>query len=100
MREDIDKLSHKDKVRFALFCAKQVIHLTKAKEVHLCIEVVESWLVGKATKKECRDAAYAADAAYCAIRASSDKEKIRQEQRNYLNDLLYLDEIFEKEVLM
>jgi len=62
IRENIKLLSHKDKVRFALFCAKQVVQPTGIPEAHKCIRVVELWLDGKATTDDCKRAAYTADA--------------------------------------
>jgi hypothetical protein len=71
---NISKLSRKDIVRFALFCAKQAN--SKAPEAIACINVVERWLDNKATSDECRAAANAtfaadaADAAYAAADAA------------------------------
>ena len=66
---ELEKLSHRDQVRFALFCANQVIHLTDIKEGKVAIEVTERWLEGKATKEECKTATYAY-AAYTANAAT------------------------------
>jgi len=49
---NIRLLSHKDQVRFALFCAKQVEQIKP--EAINCIRVVEKWLDGKATAEECK----------------------------------------------
>ena len=67
-RTDLEKLSHNFQVRFALFCAKQVVDLVEPKYKHkqLCdnaILTVEKWLDNKATVEECRTAADAAHAA-------------------------------------
>jgi len=63
-KNDIQLLSNKDVVRFALFCARQVEDDWKGiPECKAAIEVAERWLEGKATKEECKDAAYAAYAA-------------------------------------
>ena len=73
-RSYIEQLSRKDKVRFALFCAKQAIHLTKAPEAKECIRVIELWLDGKASADDCERAAnaatYAANTANTATHAT------------------------------
>jgi hypothetical protein len=54
-------LPHKLKVRFALYCARDVFHLVedKNKEVaKACIDTVALWLKGKATAEECRAATH------------------------------------------
>jgi hypothetical protein len=68
---NISKLSRKDIVRFALFCAKQAD--SKAPEAIACINVVERWLDNKATSDECRAAASCAAraAAHAAARAAA-----------------------------
>ena len=71
---DLQKLPHNFQVRFALFCAKQVVDLVEPKYKHkqLCdnaILTVEKWLDNKATVEECRTAADAAYAAYAAAHA-------------------------------
>ena len=61
--KELKLLSHKDIVRFALFCAEQV--KDNWKDIPECvraIETVERWLEGKASAEECRNTAYAADA--------------------------------------
>ena len=80
----LEKLSHKSNVMFALFCAKQVIHLVNNDEAKVAINTVERWLDGKATAEECgaataaayhaaNAAAYAANAAaaYAAAHAAN-----------------------------
>ena len=106
---DLKKLSYEKQVMFALYCARQTIHLTDLPEAHKCIEVIEAYLLGKASKEECKAAraaaaAYAAAgaavhaadaAAHAAARTTIDvdiEEKIKQEQMEYYLDLLYLDE--------
>ena len=77
---DLEKLSHNFQVKFALFCAKQVIGLVKSKNRQICenaILITEKWLEGKATAEECKTAAYAAanaaaDAAYAAAYAAAN----------------------------
>ena len=80
-KADLKLLSHKDQVRFAIFCVKQVEGQWKA--IPACVKAtatVELWLEGKATAEECRSAA---DAAYAAA-----KEKTIAEQWNYFYTLL------------
>jgi hypothetical protein len=140
---ELQKLSHKDQVRFALFCAKSVSHLSSHHEIQLTIKTVELWLDNKATTEECNSAAYAAyaaaayadvayaaavyavhaagyaagyagyaaayaaanaavyagDAVYAAGYAANDANDLRRQQREYYNELLYIDKIFEKIVL-
>ena len=69
-KEQLEKLPHKFQVAFALFCTKQVSHLSDDKRVHDCIEVVEKWLEGKATADAIYDA-YAYTATDAAARAAS-----------------------------
>ena len=58
--EDLKLLSHKDIVRFALFCAEQVRDNWKNSKICVAgIEGVERWLEGKATAEECRNASIA-----------------------------------------
>jgi len=56
-KDNIRKLSHKDQVRFALFCAKSVQHKIVGQHALNCIDIVERWLDGKATAEECKIAA-------------------------------------------
>ena len=74
--EKLVLLSHKDCVRFALFCAEQVKEGWKGiPECVVAIETVERWLKGKAAEEECVNAAYtasaAANAAYAAAVAAN-----------------------------
>jgi len=72
---ELQKLSHKNQVRFALFCAKTVSHLNLNHETQLAIKTVELWLDNKATAEECEkaaDAAYADADATDAARAATD----------------------------
>jgi hypothetical protein len=68
----LSKLPHRSQVMFALFCARQVVHLARnVKECREAIETVERWLEGKGTVEECKKATTAAivatyDAAACA----------------------------------
>ena len=116
----IAKLSHKDMVQFALFCAKQVIHLIDIPEVHECIRVVELWLEGKASAEDCeraanaaadaawhaagaaRAVAYAAYAAYAAYYVAYHAARAgasKQEMMEYLYELVYINEIAEQVLL-
>jgi hypothetical protein len=55
-REMLEKLDHKMQVMFAVFCAKQVLHLVKEehKEVAIkAIEAAEGFVEGKVSKEEC-----------------------------------------------
>ena len=75
-KEELELLSHKDCVRFALFCAEQVKDSWKdIPECVVAIETAERWLEGKASAEECKVAAYAADAhaaAHAAAHATDD----------------------------
>jgi hypothetical protein len=65
----LDKLDHKMQVRFAVFCAKQVIDLVDAKYKEAClkaIEAAEGFVEGRVSKKECYTAGYAVSAGYAA----------------------------------
>jgi hypothetical protein len=58
--ELISKLSHKDQVRFALFCANQTREFWYGSNVYeTTCKLVELWLEGKATIKECINASNA-----------------------------------------
>jgi len=62
--EELKLLSHKDCVKFALFCAEQVKEGWRGiSECFVAIETAERWLEGKATEEECRNATHVADAA-------------------------------------
>lgn len=61
--EQLEKLPCHFQIAFALFCAKQVIHLVEAEDKEACnncIEVVEAYLEGKATREDCEKVANAA----------------------------------------
>ena len=83
---DLTKLTHAHQVRFACYCARQVLHLVKLEDNQVAekaITTAEAWLVGEATQEQCRQAAAAAahasahaayaaaDAAYTAASASA-----------------------------
>jgi len=119
--EKLVLLSHKDCVRFALFCAEQVKEdWENIPECVRAIETTERWLEGKASAEECRNTAYAAtnaaahyatatatnaaDAAayatYAAAYAAYDgKSHLIKAQRNYYLELLHFDDIAEKLLL-
>ena len=127
--KELSLLSHKDCVRFALFCAEQVRDSWKdIPECVAAIETTERWLEGKASAEECWKAAnaanaaatyatsasytayaaaYATYAAHTAAYATSDaadyaahgKPHLIDAQRNYYEELLYFDDIAEKLLL-
>ena len=71
-KKELELLSHKDIVRFALFCAEQVKEGWKGiPECVVAIETVERWLKGKAAEEECVNAAYAVSAAANAVYAAA-----------------------------
>ena len=64
----LQKLNHKDQVRFALHCADQVKDKWKdIPEAVTAVAVTELWLEGKATSEECK---LAANAGYAAANAA------------------------------
>ena len=68
---DLAKLPDLFQVRYALYAATKVAHLTALPEAATCLKVVGDYLDGKATKEDCRVAATAAaDAAYVAANAA------------------------------
>ena len=70
--DELKLLSHKDCVRFAVFCAEQVKDGWKdIPECVVAVETTERWLEGKATKRECKVASDAAYAAYSAANATN-----------------------------
>ncbi len=123
--EDLQKLPHNFQIMFAIFCAKQVVHLVQEKDKEVClkaIEVAEAFIEGKATKEQAyaaaHAAAYAAYAAYAAAHAAyaacaaadaayaahaacaaADKQKLIKEQWKYYNELLNFEKNFEEMVL-
>jgi hypothetical protein len=82
--EQLSELSHKDQVRFALFCAYQVKNeWEKSLNCVNAIKTTELWLENKVTSSECRSAASAAfsnpdkdiyTAAYVAYAAATDAD--------------------------
>jgi len=120
--EELLLLSHKDCVRFAVFCAEQVRDSWEnIPECVAAIETVERWLEGKATEEECWKAANAARAAhyantayyaayavaYAAAYAAhtganaayARNPHLIEAQWEYYNELLYFDDIAEKLLL-
>jgi hypothetical protein len=121
------KLSHKDQVRFALFCDYQLkSKWSRSIKVKKAIKLVELWLEDKATTEDCQafldsernmrqypysiptiaryhvSAEYAAGASDYVLAAfvyDYKQKDIMRAQREYLNELLYVDDIFEKIVL-
>jgi hypothetical protein len=53
----IKNLSHKDRVRFYLYCANSV---PQGEKGQTCIQLIQNWLDGVATEEECKGAVYAA----------------------------------------
>ncbi len=71
-KEQLKLLNHHKQVMFALFCAKQVVHVADSEDALKCIEVVEKWLDGKASDEECRIAGTTANAAGNACYATGN----------------------------
>jgi len=82
-REDLELLPNHKQIRFAIFCANQVIHLVPTEHMEVCLKAIgcaELYLEGKASKEECwvaANAAYAAaanaaNAAYYAANAAAN----------------------------
>jgi hypothetical protein len=72
-----DKLkdfSHLDQVKFALFCAKQVVHLNSDTRVKAALSAAEAWVEDPSedNRLKCKEATYAAyaAAAYAATYAA------------------------------
>jgi len=62
--KELSLLPNHKQIRFAIFCANQVIHLVPTEHKEVCLKAIgcaELYLVGKASKEECRAAASAAD---------------------------------------
>jgi len=124
--KELELLSHRDMVRFALFCAEQVKEGWRdIPECVSAIETVKRWLEGKATALECSEAAYAASttvyagtsatyntyntaqaaasdeyASYYACAAGGfSSQLVIKEQWEYYEELLHFDDIAEKLLL-
>jgi len=73
-RKELSLLPNHKQVRFAIFCANQVIHLVPTEHMEVCLKAInaaELYLEGKASKEECGVAANIAYvAAYYAIYAT------------------------------
>ena len=67
---ELAKLPHLFQVRYALYAATSVSHLATLPEVATCLRVIGDYLDGKATKEDCRVAAYAAYGAYADAAAA------------------------------
>ena len=123
--KDLQKLPHLHQVRFAVFCAKQVLHLASQKDKAVCVKAIETaelFVAGEATSEECKvaaNAAYsaahaAANAAYSAAHAAAHaayaaayaayasseetKQTTIKEQWEVYNDLLNVTESLEKAI--
>ena len=75
-RKELSLLPNHKQIRFAIFCANQVIHLVPTKHKEVCLKAInaaELYLEGKASKEECRVAANTATAyaAYYATAAAN-----------------------------
>ena len=70
-QQDLAKLPHLFQVRYALYAATKVAHLTTLPEAATCLRVVGDYLDSKASKEDCRVAATAAYAANAASAASA-----------------------------
>jgi hypothetical protein len=67
----ISKLDNHKQVMFAVFCAKQILHISKPKHRQICLKAIdaaEGFLYGRVSKQECMNAY--ADAAYYTKSAS------------------------------
>ena len=81
-KTDLLKLPHLSQVAFAVFCARQVIHLVKPKDQQVCLAAIaaaEGLLRGETTAVECLKAGAAADdaaidAAAAANAAAADAD--------------------------
>ena len=92
--KDLEKLPHELQVTFAIFCAKQVIHLVKDEDKKVCvkaIETAEAYLEGKASKEDCKAAANAAAnaAAYAANHAAANAANAAAYTANYADYAAY-----------
>jgi hypothetical protein len=116
--EEREKLSHKDVIRFYLFSVNQYKRLWKnSPESVKAAELVQLWLDDKITSDYCLsfaqrlvgedvdndvlDMLYSVTEPhyYPRMDLSYDNEKMRVAQRRYYNELVYIDDIFEKLVL-
>jgi hypothetical protein len=137
-KEQLSELSHKDQVRFALFCAYQLKDQWVSPSGCMnALKVVEMWLEDKANIEECSKATkifwtychnedmvvlYALAATHFCVYTSyvsisenamlaskfvishiapspNSTHFVIQEQRDYYNELRYIDNIFEDIVL-
>ena len=98
---ELKKLSHKDIVKFAVFCAYRVEERwNNTPECVEAIRMAELWLEDKATSKEC-EVAYnlTYHAAYATYAGGLAANIVKKEQRRYYEELLHCDEIAEKALL-
>jgi len=71
---DLKKLPHLFQVRFAVFCAKQVLHLVFKKNKVVCeaaISAAEGFIDGVTTKEQCLTAANSAYSAHIEVQAAA-----------------------------
>jgi hypothetical protein len=116
--EEREKLSHKNVIRFYLFSVNQYKRLWKNSPKSVkAAELVQLWLDDKVTSDYCLSFAQglvgenmdedildmlysvAEPHYYPYMNLSYDSEKFRVAQRRYYNELVYIDDIFEKLVL-
>jgi hypothetical protein len=68
LQDKLNDFSKVDQVKFALFCAKQVAHLSSDPCVKAALSAAEAWVEdpSKDNRLKCKEAAYAAAAAAAA----------------------------------
>jgi hypothetical protein len=71
LQDKLNDFSKVDQVKFALFCAKQVAHLSSDPCVKAALSAAEAWVEdpSKDNRLKCKEAAYAAAAAAAAADA-------------------------------
>jgi hypothetical protein len=118
----LDKLDHKMQVMFAVFCAKQVLHLLSNKDKTIClnaIAVAEGFIEGRVVEYKYENSMptffhmpnylvkvvsiygfssyFGESVAYSAVNTqNANKKVIEQEQIRYYNELLNFDKIVEE----
>jgi hypothetical protein len=62
LKDKLKDFSHLDQVKFALFCAKQVVHLNSDTRVKAALSAAEAWVEdpSKDNRLKCKEAAAAA----------------------------------------
>jgi hypothetical protein len=87
LQDKLKDFSHLDQVKFALFCAKQVVHLNSDPCVKAALSAAEAWVEDPSedNRLKCKEAAAdaweadvaAADAAWAAAYAATDIADVR-----------------------